>query len=91
MYAIAAGAAGVLALAGPAEAKIIYTQTHVVIGTNPPPTLVWTRDKRLPEGCRSTWHSCQPGMRDPVSGRFLGPFLSQERGARSAGASEERT
>jgi hypothetical protein len=47
MYAIAAGAAGVLALAGPAEAKIIYTQTHVVIGTNPPPTLVWTRDKRL--------------------------------------------
>jgi hypothetical protein len=49
MYAIAAGAAGVgvLALAGPAEAKIIYTQTHVVIGTNPPPTLVWTRDQRL--------------------------------------------
>ena len=47
MYAIAAGAAGVLALAGPAEAKIIYTQTYVVIGTNPPPTLVWTRDQRL--------------------------------------------
>jgi hypothetical protein len=36
MYAFAAGAAGVsvLALTQSAEAKIIYTQTHVVIGTN---------------------------------------------------------
>ena len=36
MYALAAGAAGVGALASPqsAEAKIVYTQTHVVIGTN---------------------------------------------------------
>jgi hypothetical protein len=36
MYALAASAAGVgvLALAQSAEAKIIYTQTHVVIGTN---------------------------------------------------------
>jgi hypothetical protein len=35
-YALAASAAGVgvLALAQSAEAKIIYTQTHVVIGTN---------------------------------------------------------
>jgi hypothetical protein len=36
MYAIAASAAGVgvLALAQSAEAKIVYTETHVVIGTN---------------------------------------------------------
>jgi len=36
MYALAASAAGVgvLALAQSAEAKIIYTKTHVVIGTN---------------------------------------------------------
>jgi hypothetical protein len=36
MYVLAASAAGVgvLALAQSAEAKIIYTQTHVVIGTN---------------------------------------------------------
>jgi hypothetical protein len=36
MYALAARAAGVgvLALAQSTEAKIIYTQTHVVIGTN---------------------------------------------------------
>jgi hypothetical protein len=36
MYALAAGAAGVgvLAVAQSAEAKVIYTQTHVVIGTN---------------------------------------------------------
>jgi hypothetical protein len=36
MYALAAGAAGVgmLASAQSAEAKIVYTQTHVVIGTN---------------------------------------------------------
>ena len=35
-YALAAGAAGVslLALAQPSEAKIIYTKTHQVIGTN---------------------------------------------------------
>jgi hypothetical protein len=34
MYAIAAGAAGVgvLALAQPVEAKIVYTSAHVVIG-----------------------------------------------------------
>jgi len=36
MYALAAGAAGVglLALAQPAEAKIVYTPTHHVIGKN---------------------------------------------------------
>jgi len=36
MYALAASAAGVgvLALAQSAEAKIVYTKTHVVIGTN---------------------------------------------------------
>lgn len=36
MYAIAAGAAGVsvLALASPTQAKIVYTPTHKVIGTN---------------------------------------------------------
>jgi hypothetical protein len=36
MYALAASVAGVgvLAVAQSAEAKIIYTQTHVVIGTN---------------------------------------------------------
>jgi hypothetical protein len=36
MYALAAGAAGVglLASAQSAEAKIVYTQSHVVIGTN---------------------------------------------------------
>jgi hypothetical protein len=35
-YALAAGAAGVgmLALAQPSEAKIVYTKTHQVIGTN---------------------------------------------------------
>lgn len=36
LYALAAGAAGVslLALAEPSEAKIVYTSTHKVIGTN---------------------------------------------------------
>lgn len=36
IYALSAGAAGVsmLALAPPAEAKIVYTKTHQVIGTN---------------------------------------------------------
>jgi hypothetical protein len=36
MYVLAASAAGVglLALAQSAEAKIVYTKTHVVIGTN---------------------------------------------------------
>jgi len=36
MYALAASAAGVglLALAQPSEAKIVYTKAHVVIGTN---------------------------------------------------------
>jgi hypothetical protein len=36
LYALAAGAAGVslLAFAQPSEAKIVYTPTHKVIGTN---------------------------------------------------------
>src|ERR1700674_6139797 len=36
LYALAAGAAGVslLAFAHPSEAKIVYTPTHKVIGTN---------------------------------------------------------
>jgi hypothetical protein len=32
LYALAAGAAGVLTLAQPSEAKIVYKKTHVVIG-----------------------------------------------------------
>ena len=37
-YALAAGAAGVslLALAGPAQARIVYTPGHVTFGGSPP-------------------------------------------------------
>ena len=69
MYAVAASAAGVglLALAQPAEARIVYTPTHKVIGKNSsyplalnhgtPDFIIRNSYCRYSETCNSSWRS----------------------------------